>query len=329
LLVFPEGTTSVDSMLISFKRGPFVPGVAVQPVCLSYPNKHNDLYLGDSMGWSLYWALCQFVNYARFDYLEVYEPSEDEKKDAQLFADNVRATMAKHLKLPTTEFSFLDYVIMMKARKESVIARKQGVHGFAINDADRMFHMNYAEIANAVERFKQFDKDHDKAINYEEFCAALGIEAKSEHQAGEMSTLGERLFSLFDTDENGTLDFSEFIAAIAIMSKQCSPTDQAKVLFHICDSTGSGRVTRLQFDKVMGVVRHVPTSVLDQSAVPEESRETYDIGVTPADVMHIVFPDESQNEVTMDEFVHRMEAHPHVSGNVLSMFMWQKTGGLK
>lgn len=39
VLIFPEGTCTNRSCLITFKHGAFYPGVPVQPVCIRYPNK--------------------------------------------------------------------------------------------------------------------------------------------------------------------------------------------------------------------------------------------------------------------------------------------------
>lgn len=38
-MIFPEGTCTNRSCLITFKCGAFYPGVPVQPVCIRYPNK--------------------------------------------------------------------------------------------------------------------------------------------------------------------------------------------------------------------------------------------------------------------------------------------------
>lgn len=39
ILIFPEGTCTNRTCLISFKNGAFYPGVPIQPVCIRYPNK--------------------------------------------------------------------------------------------------------------------------------------------------------------------------------------------------------------------------------------------------------------------------------------------------
>lgn len=39
IIIFPEGTTTNQEALISFKAGAFVPGVPVQPMTIKYPDE--------------------------------------------------------------------------------------------------------------------------------------------------------------------------------------------------------------------------------------------------------------------------------------------------
>lgn len=41
IIIFPEGTCTNRSCILSFKPGAFFPGVAVQPVCIRYPNEFD------------------------------------------------------------------------------------------------------------------------------------------------------------------------------------------------------------------------------------------------------------------------------------------------
>ncbi|ETE62594.1 Lysophosphatidylcholine acyltransferase 1, partial [Ophiophagus hannah] len=81
IMIFPEGTCTNRSCLITFKPGAFIPGVPVQPVILRYPNKL---------------------------FLPVYIPSEEEKKNPSLYANNVRRVMAEALGISVTDYTFED-----------------------------------------------------------------------------------------------------------------------------------------------------------------------------------------------------------------------------
>jgi len=96
IVIFPEGTTTNGKYLIPFKTGAFVEGVAVQPVIIQYPYKHFNL------SWEtipthihLYYMLIQFRNHLKVTYLNVYTPSEEEKRNPQLYANNVQKLMSK------------------------------------------------------------------------------------------------------------------------------------------------------------------------------------------------------------------------------------------
>jgi len=74
LLLFPEGTTTNRSCLITFKPGAFIPGLPVQPIAIKYNNKL------DTITWTwegfkalevVLYTLCQFSNYMEVTYLPV------------------------------------------------------------------------------------------------------------------------------------------------------------------------------------------------------------------------------------------------------------------
>uniref|UniRef100_A0A4W5Q0T0 Lysophosphatidylcholine acyltransferase 1 n=1 Tax=Hucho hucho TaxID=62062 RepID=A0A4W5Q0T0_9TELE len=111
IMIFPEGTCTNRSCLITFKPGAFIPAVPVQPVVLRYPNKMDTItwtWQGPGAFEILWLTLCQFHNPIEIEYLPLYTPSEEEKNNPALFANNVRHIMAKALELPITDLSFDD-----------------------------------------------------------------------------------------------------------------------------------------------------------------------------------------------------------------------------
>jgi len=107
LLIFPEGTTTNGKGLIKFRVGAFVPGVPVQPVVIRYIYKHfNPSICYYPIFSMMLILLCQVINYMEVTYLDAYYPSEEEKKDPKLYAENVRQYMAKHTKLPLIEANY-------------------------------------------------------------------------------------------------------------------------------------------------------------------------------------------------------------------------------
>ncbi|THU70912.1 hypothetical protein C4D60_Mb08t30000 [Musa balbisiana] len=95
MLLFPEGTTTNGDYLLPFKSGAFLAKVPVLPVILRYP------FCRFSPSWDsisgvrhVFLLLCQFVNHIEVIWLPVYYPSEQEKEDPKLYANNVRKLMA-------------------------------------------------------------------------------------------------------------------------------------------------------------------------------------------------------------------------------------------
>ncbi|XP_039055540.1 lysophospholipid acyltransferase LPEAT1-like isoform X1 [Hibiscus syriacus] len=95
MMLFPEGTTSNGDFLLPFKTGAFLAGAPVVPVILRYS------YQRFSPAWDsisgvrhVVFLLCQFVNHLEVIWLPVYCPSQQEKDNPKLYANNVRKLMA-------------------------------------------------------------------------------------------------------------------------------------------------------------------------------------------------------------------------------------------
>ncbi|KAH9361867.1 hypothetical protein HPB48_003724 [Haemaphysalis longicornis] len=70
VIIFPEGTCTNRTCLISFKLGAFVPGVPVQPVLIRYPNELNTLiwtWDGPSALQTLWLTLCQLKTHMEIE----------------------------------------------------------------------------------------------------------------------------------------------------------------------------------------------------------------------------------------------------------------------
>lgn len=92
--IFPEGTTTNGSHLLKFRTGAFVAGTPVAPVLITYKYEwFSPTYETVRTPRYILGLLLQFAN--RLDYyrLPVYYPSEEEKKDPVLYADNVYKLM--------------------------------------------------------------------------------------------------------------------------------------------------------------------------------------------------------------------------------------------
>ncbi|KFD54993.1 hypothetical protein M514_04175 [Trichuris suis] len=129
IAIFPEGTCTNRTQLISFKLGAFALRLPVQPVCIKWPNKYDVIswtWEGNSVFELIWLALCQPRLYVEIEvryvtllpiclllfpfiqFLPVYVPNEAEKDDALLYAGNVQSIMANCLRVPTSDYSYED-----------------------------------------------------------------------------------------------------------------------------------------------------------------------------------------------------------------------------
>uniref|UniRef100_A0A2K5HI01 Phospholipid/glycerol acyltransferase domain-containing protein n=1 Tax=Colobus angolensis palliatus TaxID=336983 RepID=A0A2K5HI01_COLAP len=83
IMIFPEGTCTNRTCLITFKPGPGALEI-------------------------LWLTLCQFHNQVEIEFLPVYSPSEEEKRNPALYASNVRRVMAEALGVSVTDYTFED-----------------------------------------------------------------------------------------------------------------------------------------------------------------------------------------------------------------------------
>eukprot|EP01102_Stenamoeba_stenopodia_P016041 TRINITY_DN5551_c0_g2_i1.p1 TRINITY_DN5551_c0_g2~~TRINITY_DN5551_c0_g2_i1.p1 ORF type:complete len:211 (+),score=48.47 TRINITY_DN5551_c0_g2_i1:676-1308(+) len=105
LVVFPEATTTNGLYLARFHTGAFVSGLPVQPVCLRYKFKYFSPSW-ESIPFASHFLrlLSQVCNEVEVIQLPAYHPSEEEKKDPTLYAENVQKLMAKTLSIPATPY---------------------------------------------------------------------------------------------------------------------------------------------------------------------------------------------------------------------------------
>ena len=115
-----QGTCTNRQCLITFRLGAFHPCVPVQPVIIRYDNAIDTItwtWEGIGAVWSIVYSLCQLYTNCSIEYLDPYIPSEEEKKNPIMFANNVRAVMADRLGVQTTDCNYYDYLKLEKCQK--------------------------------------------------------------------------------------------------------------------------------------------------------------------------------------------------------------------
>ncbi len=218
ILIFPEGTCTNGTSLVTFKLGAFIPGVPVQPVCIRFPNRLDTLTWtreGPGLVYLLWTTLTQFATYCEIEFLPVYVPSVEEKGDAQLFANNVRDVMAETLKLPITNYSSEDALVIKKAQR---LGLPPTIGLIEAGEICREFKLELRVILN------YFLSSFARMANRELGTADIVSFAAYLHLPVDHPIVIE-LFNLYDPDRTGLLDFRNYVRGRCALKKTAKKRD--------------------------------------------------------------------------------------------------------
>jgi lysophosphatidylcholine acyltransferase/lyso-PAF acetyltransferase len=240
LMVFPEGTCTNRSSLITFKRGAFIAGQPVQPIVLEWPYCFFDptwSAAGPNRLILVFRLLSQVYNRMRVHFLPVYYPNEEEKANPELFARNVRDVMAKKLDIPVTQHSYLDMFLAKEAKKLKVTAKVLPPDLFEL---EKLFNVTLGDAKLLLKRYSTAFKNvkGGDRIDGETFAKVLGI------------PFSQPVQELVDTiaDEDGKLDFASLLVGVTLMSKALNKveTNDALELVWASVSHGQSKIKRTQ-----------------------------------------------------------------------------------
>uniref|UniRef100_A0A8C7BFB8 Lysophosphatidylcholine acyltransferase 2 n=1 Tax=Neovison vison TaxID=452646 RepID=A0A8C7BFB8_NEOVI len=187
ILVFPEGTCTNRSCLITFKPGAFIPGVPVQPILLRYPNKLDTVtwtWQGYTFIQLCMLTFCQPFTKVEVEFLPVQVPNDEEKSDPILFAGRVRNLMAEALGIPVTDHTYEDCRLMISAG-QLTLPMEAGL-------------VEFTKISQKL--------NHDGSIDFREYVIGLAVLC---HPANTEDII-QVAFKLFDVDEDGYITEEEF-----------------------------------------------------------------------------------------------------------------------
>lgn len=233
-LIFPEGTTTNRTCLITFKPGAFIPGRPIQPVIVQYRNKLDTItwtWQGPSTLKCLLYTLCQFSNKMEVTYLPVYYPNESEKKDAKLYAVNVRDTMAEYLKVRSTFHTYEDCRLMLKAR-ELKLPFESGLIEF--EKIKEKLNINYENCQEILQKFVTFAKRSDGKMSLKDFSSYLDLPPTG---------AVVQVFNLYDRDKDGFIEFREFLIGLSLLSRPANTEANLEMAFNLFDNDGKGHIT--------------------------------------------------------------------------------------
>ncbi|CAH6776985.1 Lpcat2 [Phodopus roborovskii] len=206
ILVFPEGTCTNRSCLITFKPGAFIPGVPVQPILLRYPNKLDTVtwtWQGYTFIQLCVLTFCQLFTKVEVEFMPVQAPSDEEKNDPVLFASRVRNLMAEALAIPVTDHTYEDCRLMISAG-QLTLPMEAGLVEFT--KISRKLKLDWDGIRKHLDEYA--------SIASSSKGGRIGIEEFAEYLKLPVSDVLRQLFALFDrlfdVDEDGYITEQEF-----------------------------------------------------------------------------------------------------------------------
>ncbi|KAK4876996.1 hypothetical protein RN001_009502 [Aquatica leii] len=241
ILIFPEGTCTNRSCLITFKPGAFYPGVPIQPVCIRYPNKLDTVtwtWEGPSALKLLWLTLTQVYSYCEIEFLPVYTPNEAEKRDPKLFANNVRNVMAKALGIPVLDYTYDDCRLMTRAKEMNL------PNATTLVEVQKLRHRLGLDQSNVEENLIESSISCKYSmVTILQFADYLNIALND--------PLLHQLFQYYDTNSSGVIDFREYLLGVLATSKNRNVLDSIKIACKVYDSSGVGRLSPEDFAKIL------------------------------------------------------------------------------
>jgi len=208
VLIFPEGTCTNRSALITFRLGAFIPGVPVQPVIIRYDNCYDTVtwtWEGIPAWKAIVFSLSQFRINHSVEFLPPYSPSEEEIAKPQLFANNVRAVMAARMGVPVTDCSYYDYLRINKAEQTVKALRKlqrrlEKPMKEIIEDVGDKDEESVVRLAEGAPELSVVNELCGTGENFDLRYFRLGVLMASEEEGDAYETFLSKSFSLFDLE---------------------------------------------------------------------------------------------------------------------------------
>ncbi|KAL1516731.1 hypothetical protein ABEB36_000599 [Hypothenemus hampei] len=260
ILIFPEGTCTNRSCLISFKNGAFYPGVPIQPVCIRYPNKLDTVtwtWEGPSALKLLWLTLTQPSSNCEVEFLPVYYPNEEEKRDPKLFANNVRAVMAKSLGVPVVDYTYSDCKMMTKAKEMKLPFANSLVE---VRKLRKKLGLQGTEREEALLKSNNYTCRDCSKVTFIEFVEIMRLHSNEQ--------VALQLFRIYDKNNTGLVDIRDYLLGV-LATEEDKTTEEIIILaFMIYDVKRSGKLTADNFCKALchtlGISQEYALQIFDQ-----------------------------------------------------------------
>ncbi|KAJ8366316.1 hypothetical protein AAFF_G00362820 [Aldrovandia affinis] len=242
MLIFPEGTTTNGTGLIKFKPGAFMAGVPVQPVLLRYPNKLDTVrwtWKGTSWMQALFYTTSQLYTNITVEYLPVYTPSQAERADPALYADNVQKLMAQALGIPATDYVMESRVPVRRLGWLSLPAEPP-----ARDTVQLLQHAGLTDMSAILN--VMIDSCHsgqDGWISLDQLISLLGLKDRQ---------TAKKIWDLYSKGEQ--LNLRQLAVGVAAVSGVWRVEHLIHTAFTLYDGGRKGSLTAVEFGELLGAL---------------------------------------------------------------------------
>lgn len=217
----------------------------------------------------LWLTLCQFQNQVEIEFLPVYCPSEEEKRNPALYASNVRRVMARALGVSVTDYTFEDCQLALAEGQlrlpadTCLLEFARLVRGLGLKPENLEKDLDkYSESA----RMKRGEK-----IRLPEFAAYLEVP---------VSDALEDMFSLFDESGGGEIDLREYVVALSVVCRPSQTLATIQLAFKMYGSPEDGSIDEADLSCILktalGISELTVTDLFQAIDQEERGRITFD-----------------------------------------------------
>ncbi|XP_065186540.1 lysophosphatidylcholine acyltransferase 2B-like [Sycon ciliatum] len=234
LVAFPEGTCGGGKSLLSFRRGAFQPGTAVQPIVLDYRARQLiSVWSFDcqSPAVQMLLQLSRLYSPLHIKFLDVYRPSEAEKQDPVLYANNVQAVVARELGCPSTQHTRDDGMLVYKALQLGLPADAGCVE---LGILKQQLGLSMSQLKEAMARFASVNTAKNGHVTQAEMSAYLAWPVQGHVP---------EMFREYDTGKCNYLTFRDFLLGLVDLTYAVPDQENLKVSAFKALSGGADEIT--------------------------------------------------------------------------------------
>jgi lysophosphatidylcholine acyltransferase/lyso-PAF acetyltransferase len=168
--------------------------------------------------------MTQFVTYVEIEFLPPYVPSDEEKRDPKVFAENLRLEMAKCLDVPVVNYSFEDCQLMLKA---TILGLPSEVGLIGVASLKSKHRFDQKDLETDIESFGKIADKKGGVIRQEDLASYLEIPVNSPDLM--------QIFKACDQNCKGYITFKEFIVGRMSVSLLAIKEKNLEAAFELFD----------------------------------------------------------------------------------------------